>query len=154
MVFWGEKKNTFPGALQFSLNTTLIGLISYLRPGGRGVRGQRLGLLQAIVMLGWQCSLGLHARATIPPFKSCLWANPGSPSLKTEINSHSNLLPQTHTWVHAYTLLVTCLAKFVSSRLTEKCSVPTYPIHTHTHTQITPSKPMSCDIITKASQSS
>lgn len=34
---------TFPALLQFSLNTTVIGLISYLRPGGERAEGRRGG---------------------------------------------------------------------------------------------------------------
>lgn len=50
---------TFPALLQFSLNTTVIGLISYLRPGGEWAAGAAGGgrpspQHQAVGMLGWQ----------------------------------------------------------------------------------------------------
>lgn len=68
-VFFGNAP-TFPALLQFSLNTTVIGLISYLRPGsgsevvcvcarvcgigGGGNRQRRPSPQQAVYMLGWQ----------------------------------------------------------------------------------------------------
>lgn len=91
--------STFPALLQFSLNTTVIGLISFLRPGGKGgggkqwwelVRARQRGPTpqRAICTLGWQYSLDFSASTTIPPFKGCLWADPGSQSVETDINQH------------------------------------------------------------------
>ena len=88
---------TFPALLQFSLNTTVIGLISYLRPGGeRGGYEQKWELerarrggpspQRAICTLGWQYSLDSSASTTIPSFKGCLWAEPGRPSVEPDIN--------------------------------------------------------------------
>lgn len=44
---------------------------------------------EAIRTLGWQYSLDFSASTTIPPFKGCFWADPGSPSVETHINQHS-----------------------------------------------------------------
>lgn len=87
-VFFGNAP-TFPALLQFSLNTTVIGLISYLRPGsgsevvcvcarvcgmGGGVtgKGDPAHSRQSTCLGGNRPTVWTSAPATILPFKDCL----------------------------------------------------------------------------------
>lgn len=88
-VFW--KGPTFPALLQFSLNTTVIGLISYLRPGsgseegrcggrgGRGDPGPTAGSRHASVAAVAE----LHPRHQLlfSHLKAVYEADPGRPSV-------------------------------------------------------------------------